>query len=92
MEALLLAVRGESESALAHLGGQDTAENPSLKASHRLVHAHIFAARGDEDAARAELESLFGEAGAAGLERVLRPRGPASDFAQQMLDGERQSG
>jgi hypothetical protein len=92
MEALLLAVRGESESALAHIGAQDTVDNPSLRASHRLVHAHIFAARGDEDAARAELEGLLDEAGAAGLERVLRPRGPASDLAKQVLETKRQSG
>jgi hypothetical protein len=92
MEALLLAVRGESESALAQIGAQDTVDNPSLRASHRLVHAHIFAARGDEDAARAELEGLLDEAGAAGLERVLRPRGPASDLAKQVLETKRQSG
>ncbi len=92
MEALVLALRGESESALAHLGGQDTADNPSLRASHRLVHAHIYAARGDEDAARAELERLFEEAGEAGLQRVLRPSGPASVLARRMLDAEAQSG
>ena len=77
MEALLMAVRGETERALAHLGAQDTEYNPSLRASHRLVHAHIFAARGDEEAAIEELERLQAEAGRAGIERVIRPRGPA---------------
>lgn len=92
MEALLLAVRGEPESALTHLGGQDTSDNPSLRASHRLVHAHIYAARGDEGAAIGELERLRAEAGEAGLERVRRPRGPASELVQRVLDGGDHSG
>lgn len=94
MEGLLMAVRGESEKALAHLGAQDTEDNPSLRASHRLVHAHIYAARGDEEAATRELEMLRHEAGRAGLERVIRPRGPATAFAQKLLenDSDAQSG
>jgi len=64
-----------------------------LKASHRLVHAHIYAARGDEDAAIQELTALQHEAGRAGLQRVTRPRGPASPLAEQLLDeGSAQSG
>ncbi len=93
MEALLMAVRGETERALAHIGAQDTADNPSLKASHRLVHAHIYAARGDEDAALQELTALEREAGRAGLQRVVRPRGPASVLAEGLLSvGSDQSG
>jgi hypothetical protein len=90
----LMAVRGESERALAHIGAQSTADNPSLQASHRLVHAHIYAARGDEGAALRELERLLEEAGRAGLERVTRPRGPATALAEHMLAAEatRQSG
>jgi hypothetical protein len=86
MEALIMAVAGETERALSHLGTQDTSDNPSLKASHRLVHAHIYAARGDEDAAIQELTALQHEAGRAGLQRVTRPRGPASPLAEQLLD------
>lgn len=86
MEALLMALRGESERALAHIGGQDTSDNASLRASHRLVHAHIYAARGDVAAATTELERLKQEAGRAGLERVTRPRGPATELAEQMLE------
>ena len=85
MEALMMAVRGETERALAHLGAQDTEDNPSLRASHRLVHAHIFAARGDEEAAIEELERLREEAGRAGIERVILPRGPASTLAEELL-------
>lgn len=85
IEALLMAVRGESERALSHLGAQDTSDNASLRASHRLVHAHIYAARGDTTAATTELERLREEAGRAGLERVIRPRGPATELAEQML-------
>lgn len=86
MEGLLMAVRGETEKALAHLGAEDTADNPSLRASHRLVHAHIYAARDDEQAAIAELQLLYEEAGRAGLERVLRPAGPATPLARRLLD------
>lgn len=88
MEALLMAVRGESEAALAHLGAQDTSDDPSLRASHRLVHAHILAGRGDEGSATEELERLREEAGRAGLVRVLKPRGPASAIAERLLRDE----
>lgn len=92
MEALLMAVRGQSEKALAHLGGQDVDDNASLRASHRLVHAHIYAERGDTAAAEGELRTLLEEAGRAGLERVLRPRGPASPLAESLLAESDQSG
>jgi len=92
MEALLMAVGGQSERALAHLGGQDVDDDPSLRASHRLVHAHILAQRGDTEAALEELKCLRREAGRAGLERVIRPRGPASPLAEQLLNEAAQSG
>ena len=93
MEALLLAVRGDAEGALQRLGAQDADDNPSLRASHRIVHAHVLAARKDEDGARRELEFLLEEAGRSGLDRVVRPRGPASDMAAQLLrSSELQSG
>lgn len=85
MEALVMAAKGESERALSHLGGQDTSDNASLRASHRLVYAHIYAARGDVAAATTELERLREEAGRTGLERVVRPRGPATKLAERML-------
>jgi len=92
MEALLMAVRGQPEKALAHLGAQDADDNPSLRASHRLVHAHVLAGRGDEEAALEELRSLRREAGAAGLGRARLPRGPASPLAERLLDEGDQSG
>jgi len=91
MEALLMAVRGESEKALAHLGGQRSDDNPSLRASHRLVHAHILAKRGRTEDALEELRVLREEAGRAGLQRVLLPRGPASSLAEQLLNEADQS-
>ncbi|NNE20567.1 MAG: magnesium transporter [Myxococcales bacterium] len=91
MEALLMAVRGESEKALAHLGGQNTDDNPSLRASHRLVHAHILAKRGRTEDALEELRLLQREAGSAGLERVVLPRGPASPLAERLLNETDQS-
>ena len=91
MEALLMAIRGESEKALAHLGGQNTDDNPSLRASHRLVHAHVLAKRGRSKEAIGELRLLQQEAGRAGLERVVLPRGPASPLAEQLLNDADQS-
>lgn len=92
IEALLMAVQGQSERALAHLGGQDEDDNPSLRASHRLVHAHVLAARGDTEAALEELRSLRREAGLAGLQRAMLPRGPASPLAERLLKEADQSG
>ena len=92
MEALLMAVRGQSERALAHIGGQEVEDNPSLRASHRLVHAHILARRGDMDGALEELRSLQREAGRAGLRRAKLPSGPASPLAEQLLDEAGQPG
>lgn len=92
MEALLMAVRGESEKALAHLGGQRVDDNPSLRASHRLVQAHILAKRGRTEDALEELRVLRHEAGRAGLQRVVLPQGPASPLAEQLLKETDQSG
>lgn len=92
IEALLMAVQGQSERALVHLGGQDEDDNPSLRASHRLVHAHVLAERGDTEVALEELRSLRREAGLAGLRRAMLPRGPASPLAERLLNEADQSG
>ncbi len=91
MEALLMAVRGETERALSHLGGRETGGNPSLEASHRLVHAHVYAARSDEEAAERELRTIERDAGRAGLLRAIRPRGPASALAERIASEREQS-
>jgi hypothetical protein len=85
LEALVMVLRGEPERALAHLGTVHGGADPSLRASHRLVHAHILAGRNDREGAIEELRILRQEAGRAGLERVVRPRGPASPLAEQLL-------
>ena len=85
MEALLLAVRGEVEAAEAKLHGQDTSDDPALEASHRLVRAHILAGRSQREAAFEELKALRQAAGRAGLERALRPDGPASELARELI-------
>ena len=92
MEALLMAVGGQPAKALAHLGAQDVDDNPSLRASHRLVRAHVLAERSDEEAALEELRALQREAGTAGLQRARLPRGPASPLAERLLHEADQSG
>lgn len=92
IEALLMAIRGQSDEALSHLGTPGADDNPSLRASHRLVHAHVLADRGEDEAALEELRSLREEAGIAGLERVRLPRGPASPLAERLLEEVDQSG
>lgn len=87
MEALLLAVRGDHEAASAKLRSQDTSDNPSLDASHRLVRAHILASEGQSREALEELKALRQVAGRPGLERVLHPDGPASPLARELLQG-----
>ncbi|MEM7137218.1 MAG: hypothetical protein AAF500_11600 [Myxococcota bacterium] len=86
MEALILAVTGDPDGAAAKLGTQETTGNPSLEASHRWVQAHIFAGRGEPTLARRELEALQTVAGRAGIERMLRPEGPASPLARELLE------
>ncbi|MDH3623388.1 MAG: hypothetical protein OES69_00785 [Myxococcales bacterium] len=88
MEALLLAVRGDPDRARAKLRGQDTSDNPSLEASHRLVRAHILAGQNQRAAALEELKTLRQAAGRAGLERVLHPNGPASPLARDLIEAE----
>ena len=85
IEALLAALRGQADDALAMIESQDTEANPSLRASHRIVRAHALAAKSDPSAAMQELRILKDEAGEVGLERVLRPSGPASPLARELL-------
>ena len=85
VEAWLNALDGNAEKALSHVGKQATEENPSLKASHRIIRAHALAGTKNTAAARNELQSLLGEAGAAGLRRLIQPEGPASSLATAML-------
>lgn len=85
IEALLAALRGRPDAALAMIEAQDTEANPSLRASHRIVRAHALAAKSDPTAAMQELRILKDEAGDLGLKRVLRPSGPASPLARELL-------
>lgn len=84
-DALLLALRGRGDDALALLADPGD-DNPSLVASHRIVRAHALVANGAEAEARAELIAVRDEAGQAGLERATRPEGPASPLARTLLD------
>ncbi len=84
-DALLLALRGRGDEALALLADPGD-DNPSLVASHRIVRAHALSAKGEEARARTELIAVRDEAGLAGLERATQPEGPASPLARTLLD------
>lgn len=84
-DALLLALRGRGDDALAMLVRAPD-DNPSLIASHHVVRAHAYAAKGQPDNARVELLAVQEQAGPAGLERATRPEGPASALARTLLD------
>lgn len=83
--ALVLAVDGEPERALATLGTAGDESNPLLLASRRIVRAHAEAALGREEQALAELERTREEVGPAALARALTPEGPASNLARRLL-------
>ncbi|MDH5490610.1 MAG: hypothetical protein OEY14_01425 [Myxococcales bacterium] len=83
-EALLLAVTGEPERALARVGEDAIEEDASLRASHRIIRAHALAGLGERSRAERELRAVVLEAGPAALERALRPAGPASELARAL--------
>ncbi|NUO52869.1 MAG: tetratricopeptide repeat protein [Polyangiaceae bacterium] len=80
VKALVLAVCGRQEEALALLPARGN------KITASLTRAHALAAGGDSEAARTELERFLAEHGRESLEAVVRHRGPASPVAQSMLD------
>lgn len=84
IEALLDAIDGRANEALAVVGEEDAGGDPSLRASRRLVRAHAFVTLGREADAREELERVREEAGVVGLEQAMKPEGPASALAREL--------
>ncbi len=84
MEALLLAVQGGADEALERARAAGDADG-ALAATYDIVRAHAHACRGETSEARAALERVREATGAYGLERALRPVGPATDMARAML-------
>lgn len=82
--ALLHAVRGEPEQALATLGEDEEDLEKALFASRSIVRAHVLAARSDEAGAEAELRRAVDAAGITALSRASRPAGPASKLAARL--------
>ena len=85
IEAWLDALKSNADAALGRIAGSRDVDDPALRASHRIVRAHAFCARGDEARARQELDRLRQEAGESGLQRVACPKGPASALANRIL-------
>lgn len=84
LEALLAAVQGGSEAALNLAREHDDGEG-ALGASYAIVRAHAFACDGDEREAKRELDTVLELAGPDALIRAVRPLGPASDVAREMM-------
>jgi predicted RNA polymerase sigma factor len=93
--ALLFAVQGGTESAIALVGEEDDDEDdPAFRASNEIVRAHVHACLGRENEARHALEQARELAGVTALTRAIRPVGPATELARLMLarDVERMRG
>lgn len=86
LEALLIAVQGGADRAL-EMARKAPTEEGALKATWDVVRAHAFASMGKEKRARAALDAVRNVAGDQGLERAVRPVGPATDLAREMLAG-----
>lgn len=84
LEALLMAVQGGSDKALALARDHDDGEG-ALGASYAIVRAHAFACDGKEREAQRELDKVLELAGPDALIRAVRPLGPASDLAREMM-------
>ncbi len=87
LEALLHAVQGGADQAL-ELARSAPKEEGALKATYDVVRAHAFASMGKDERARKALEAVREVAGAEGLQRAVRPVGPATDLAREMLRAE----
>lgn len=87
MEALLLAIQGNADEALARCDAVDfTGDAGALAASYGIVRAHALACMGEEENAKATLREVVEVAGKPALQRAIRPVGPATDIARAMLD------
>ena len=84
LEALLVAVQGGSSEALALAREHDDGDG-ALGASYAIVRAHAHACDGDERACQRELNKVLEVAGPDALIRAVRPLGPASDVAREMM-------
>jgi len=83
-EALLHAVQGGADQALK-IANEASDADAALGASYEIVRAHALASKGDEEGAKAALRKVEGVAGAPGLQRAVKPVGPATDIARSML-------
>ncbi|MCU0677524.1 MAG: hypothetical protein MUE69_32655 [Myxococcota bacterium] len=86
-EALLLAVQGAADEALAKCPEENDGDG-ALAATYDVVRAHAHASRGEDDEARRALLRVQHVAGDPGLRRAIGPVGPASDLARELLGGE----
>jgi hypothetical protein len=92
LDALFLALEGESEEALARAAALEGMGDPgtsaedaaAVRASIHLVRAHALAALGRTSEAREALGALRELAGNAGLDQAMHPAGPASELARRL--------
>ncbi len=86
-EALLHAVQGGADQALK-IANEAGDADAALGASYAIVRAHALASKGDAEGAKAALRQVEGVAGTTGLQRAVKPVGPATDIARAMLAAE----
>ncbi len=85
-EALLYVVQGNTREALRRANEADA--SGALALTYEIVRAHACASHGDDTGAHRSLNLVYESAGAAGVERAVRPVGPATDIARQLLTEE----
>lgn len=82
--ANLRTLEGDPAEALALL--EAPATEPSTERSRQVALAHALAARGEHSRLHTLLREIHRRHGDAGLDRIVRPPGPASDEARTLLE------
>ncbi len=84
-EALLFAIQGNVEEALSRADAFDDPEDAAIAASYGVVRAHAFASQGKDEDAKKALLDVRALAGDEALIRAVRPLGPATELAREMM-------
>jgi hypothetical protein len=90
--AAVLVRAGEIDEALDLVGLEDgeRGEPPLVRQRYRVTRAHALAAKGEVEAARAELERVLEDAGVEELRRWLPAGGPGAALMEELAGGKKE--